>query len=157
MLLPTFLVTIMVVFCAGSNEIFLDHDYYTMSVYQNKTVFAQHFVDMSQSQIHKTLSNKSIGAETLYFTFPFYGHVLTKFYVTTHGFLSFSTKLHTYFYLNQYIAPLKLKLDPGKFDDSLIKYDINEKSATIQWTNLTIHGNPNSGKFTFQVSYLLCQ
>ena len=51
-----------------------------------------------------------VGAEMIsslfLFPFPFYGHELTEFYITTHGFLSLSPRLHDFIYKTQYIAPL---------------------------------------------------
>ena len=92
------------------------------------------------------------------FDFPFYGHVVSKFYITTHGFLSFAPRngcqllrcdeikpnyiimklliticilatlptlpprLHNLMYKTQYIAPLRVKLDPARSDDATINY-----------------------------------
>ena len=53
-----------------------------------------------------------VGAETIspLFPFSFYGHVVNGFYITTHGFLSLSPRLHDYIYKTQYIAPLRIKV-----------------------------------------------
>ena len=58
------------------------------------------------------LSDTMVGAETIspLFPFPFYGHVVDDFYITTHGFLSLSPRLHDYIYKTQYIAPLRIKV-----------------------------------------------
>ena len=63
-----------------------------------------------------------VGAEMIspLFPFPFYGHELTEFYITTHGFLSLSPRLHDYIYKTQYIAPLRIKLDPSRSNSSTI-------------------------------------
>ena len=63
-----------------------------------------------------------VGAEMIspLFPFPFYGHQLTEFYITTHGFLSLSPRLHDYIYKTQYIAPLRIKLDPSRSNSSTI-------------------------------------
>ena len=59
-----------------------------------------------------------VGAEMIsslfLFPFPFYGHELTEFYITTLGFLSLSPRLHDFIYKTQYIAPLRIKLDPSR-------------------------------------------
>ena len=53
-----------------------------------------------------------VGAESVkpLFSFPFYGHVVEEFFITTHGFLSLSPRLHDYIYKTQYIAPLRVKV-----------------------------------------------
>ena len=53
-----------------------------------------------------------VGAESIspLFSFPFYGHLVDQFYITTHGFLSLSPRLHDYIYKTQYIAPLRIKV-----------------------------------------------
>jgi hypothetical protein len=53
-----------------------------------------------------------VGAELVrpLFPFPFYGHLVSELYITTHGFLSLSTRLHDYIYKTQYIAPLRVKV-----------------------------------------------
>jgi hypothetical protein len=56
-----------------------------------------------------------VGAELVrpLFHFPFYGHLVSELHITTHGFLSLSTRLHDYIYKTQYIAPLRVKVtDP---------------------------------------------
>ena len=45
-----------------------------------------------------------------------------KFFITTHGFLSFSPRLHNLMYKTQYIAPLRVKLDPSRSENSTINY-----------------------------------
>ena len=65
-----------------------------------------------------------VGAEMIsslfLFPFPFYGHELTEFYITTHGFLSLSPRLHDFIYKTQYIAPLRIKLDPSRWLETFI-------------------------------------
>ena len=45
------------------------------------------------------------------FSFPFYGHMVSELFITTHGFLSLSPRLHDYIYKTQYIAPLRIKVN----------------------------------------------
>ena len=47
------------------------------------------------------------------FSFPFYGHLVSELFITTHGFLSLSPRLHDYIYKTQYIAPLRVKVCCG--------------------------------------------
>ena len=61
-----------------------------------------------------------------YFRFPFYGHEVDKVYVTTGGFLSLSSRIHGFIYKIQYIAPLRLKLDPSLSEESEISYKLTE-------------------------------
>ena len=58
------------------------------------------------------LSDTKLGAEHVKpaFPFPFYGHDVSEFYITTHGFLSLAPRLHDYIYKTQYIAPLRIKV-----------------------------------------------
>jgi hypothetical protein len=58
------------------------------------------------------LSDLMVGAELVHplFPFPFYGHLVSELYITTHGFLSLSTRLHDFIYKTQYIAPLRVKV-----------------------------------------------
>jgi len=58
------------------------------------------------------LSDTMVGAELFkpLFPFPFYGHFISEFHITTHGFLSLSSRLHDYIYKTQYIAPLRIKV-----------------------------------------------
>jgi hypothetical protein len=63
-----------------------------------------------------------VGAELVHplFPFPFYGHLVSELYITTHGFLSLSTRLHDFIYKTQYIAPLRVKVTYSLLLDSHI-------------------------------------
>lgn len=140
----------------------VDHTYYTMSLYKNNAdgMYDQHFVDMSRAHTQEFLSNQSQGAEKVEpgFIFPFYGHLVHTFYITTHGFLSFAPKIHNLMYKTQYIAPLRIKLDPSRFNESTVDYRVHGpfgNTFTIQWTNVSVaepYEHPLGGKFTFQVT-----
>ena len=60
-------------------------------------------------------------------------------------------------YKTQYIAPLRVKLDPGRYNESSVNFKVHgnfDNSFTIQWTNVTVaqpFEHPMGGKFTFQV------
>ena len=136
----------------------VDGAYYTMSLYQDnaENMFNRQKIDMTGSHVHEFLSSHSQAAEAIEpgFKFPFYGHFTERFFVTTHGFLSFAPGLHNLMYKTQYIAPLRVKLDPGRFNDSTINYILTDDSLTIQWTNITVSEpveHPSGGRFTFQV------
>lgn len=136
-----------------------DGTYYTMSLYQDNAegMFDRHYVNMTGTPVHDFLSSHSQAAEAIDpgFHFPFYGHLVESFFVTTHGFLSFAPGLHNLMYKTQYIAPLRVKLDPARYNQSTINYVLTETALTIQWTNVTVaepYEHPNGGRFTFQVS-----
>ena len=98
-----------------------------------------------------------VGAEMIspLFPFPFYGHQLTEFYITTHGFLSLSPRLHDYIYKTQYIAPLRIKLDPSRSNSSTISLLSLPDRLTVEWSNVSVMANaehPSGGSFTFQVA-----
>ena len=89
------------------------------------------------------------------FSFPFYGHLVSKFYITTHGFLSLSPRLHDYIYKTQYIAPLRIKLDPSRSNSSTISLLSLPDRLTVEWSNVSVMVNtehPSGGSFTFQVT-----
>ena len=87
-------------------------------------MYDRHYVNMSGTPVHDFLSSHSQAAEAIDpgFHFPFYGHLVESFFVTTHGFLSFAPGLHNLMYKTQYIAPLRVKLDPARSDDATINY-----------------------------------
>ena len=142
----------------------VDHTYYTMSLYQDNTegMYDKHHVDMSTdySYVHTFLSEQAQGAEKVEpgFIFPFYGHLVHNFYVTTHGFISFAPRIHNLMYKTQYIAPLRVKLDPSRYNESTLNYRLHgpfDNILTVQWTNVSVaepFEHPMGGKFTFQVS-----
>ncbi len=76
-----------------------DHSYYKMELYKEnfEGAYDRHLVDMSGATVHEFLSNHSQAAEAVSpeFEFPFYGHKVDRFYVTTHGFLSFAPRYLT--------------------------------------------------------------
>jgi len=136
-----------------------DHQYYTMSVFQNNAgnSFDQNFVDMENADVKHGLSDTMVGAELIkpLFPFPFYGHLVSQFYVTTHGFLSLSGRLHDYIYKTQYIAPLRIKLDPSRSNSSTISVLSLPHRLTVEWSNVSVMEpaeHPAGGSFTFQVT-----
>lgn len=141
------------------NKINDDHKYYTLSVFQNNAAgsFDKHFIDMENAQLKKGLSDTKLGAENIRpaFPFPFYGHYVNEFYVTTHGFLSLSPRLHDYIYKTQYIAPLRIKLDPSRSNSSTISVLNLPDRLTVEWSNVSVSQDaehPSGGSFTFQVT-----
>ena len=88
-----------------------------------------------------------------YFRFPFYGHEVDKVYVTTGGFLSLSSRIHSFIYKIQYIAPLRLKLDPSLSEESEISYKLTENNLTVEWKRMRLPNvsSKGQGETTFQV------
>ena len=81
---------------------------------------------------------------------------VTEFYITTHGFLSLSPRLHDYIYKTQYIAPLRIKLDPSRSNSSTISLLSLPDRLTVEWSNVSVMANaehPSGGSFTFQVPH----
>ena len=126
-------------------------------------MYDKHHVDMTDNSfVHTFLSEQAQGAEKVEpgFIFPFYGHLVHNFYVTTHGFISFAPRIHNLMYKTQYIAPLRVKLDPSRYNESTLNYRLHgpfDNILTVQWTNVSVaepFEHPMGGKFTFQVSNL---
>ena len=88
-----------------------------------------------------------------YFRFPFYGHEVDKVYVTTDGFLSLSSRIHGFIYKIQYIAPLRLKLDPSLSEESEISYKLTENNLTVEWKRMKLQNalSKKQEDTTFQV------
>jgi len=135
------------------------HKYYTLSVYQNNALktFDDNFIDMENAELKHGLSNTMVGAESIspLFSFPFYGHLVDEFYITTHGFLSLSPRLHDYIYKTQYIAPLRIKLDPSRSNSSTISVLSLPDRLTVEWSNVSVMAmaeHPSGGSFTFQLT-----
>jgi len=58
-------------------------------------------------------------------------------------------------YKTQYIAPLRVKLDPSRSESSSINYLLSKDRLTIQWTNVSVaepFEHPSGGNFTFQTT-----
>merc|ERR1712241_1255838 len=114
-------------------------------------MYDKHHVDMTDNSfVHTFLSEQAQGAEKVEpgFIFPFYGHLVHTFYITTHGFLSFAPKIHNLMYKTQYIAPLRIKLDPARSDDATINYLSQPDRLTIEWRNVRVakpYEHPNGG------------
>jgi len=135
------------------------HRYYRLTVTQNNAAnsFDDNFIDMEHAEVKHGLSDTMVGAEliTPLFPFPFYGHPVTELYITTHGFLSLSPRLHDYIYKTQYIAPLRIKLDPSRSNSSTISVLSLPERLTVEWSNVTVMESaehPSRGAFTFQVT-----
>jgi len=135
------------------------HKYYTLTVYQNNNdkSFDQNFIDMENAEVKSDLSNTMVGALSItpLFSFPFYGHMVSELFITTHGFLSLSPRLHDYIYKTQYIAPLRIKLDPSRSNHSTISVLSLPDRLTVEWSNVSVMADaehPLGGSFTFQVT-----
>lgn len=142
-----------------SNTVQDIHKYYNLSVYQNNVAqsFDKNFIDMENAEIKHGLSNTMVGAESVkpLFSFPFYGHLVDELFITTHGFLSLSPRLHDYIYKTQYIAPLRIKLDPSRSNSSTISVLSLPDRFTVEWSNVSVMADaehPSGGSFTFQTT-----
>lgn len=136
-----------------------NHRYYTLSVFQNNigNSFDENFIEMENAELKHGLSDTMVGAELVkpLFPFPFYGHMVNSFFITTHGFLSLSTRLHDYIYRTQYIAPLRIRLDPSRSNSSTISVLSLPDRFTVEWSNVSVMEpaeHPSGGAFTFQVT-----
>ncbi|XP_040563812.1 plexin domain-containing protein 1 [Lepeophtheirus salmonis] len=143
----------------GHRTIYEDHLFYDMNIFQDNTegMYDHYKVDMENAYVHEFLSSHSQAAEAVMpdFEFPFYGHLMKTFYITTHGFLSFAPRLHNLMYKTQYVAPLRVKLDPSESDNATVNYFSTGRSLTIEWRDVTVaepYKHPLGGKFTFQVT-----
>jgi len=144
---------------APTNTVTDHHKYYTKTVYQNNAnkSFDDNFIDMENAEIKSDLSNTMVGALSIspLFSFPFYGHMVSELFITTHGFLSLSPRLHDYIYKTQYIAPLRIKLDPSRSNHSTISVLSLPERLTVEWSNVSVMADaehPLGGSFTFQVT-----
>ena len=81
----------------------VDHSYYLMSLEPSEESFKKYLVNMSNSQVYQSVSAAELVKSK--FEFPFYGHYLNQFYVTTRGFLSLAPRIHSNLRHAQYIAP----------------------------------------------------
>jgi len=136
-----------------------DHKYYTLEVFQNNQhkSFDDNFIDMENAEVKSELSDTMVGALSIspLFSFPFYGHLVSELFITTHGFLSLSPRLHDYIYKTQYIAPLRIKLDPSRSNHSTISVLSLPDRCTVEWSNVSVMTeaeHPAGGSFTFQVT-----
>jgi len=144
---------------APASRVTDDHKYYTLTVYQNNEhkSFDDNFIDMENAEVKSDLSDTMVGALSIspLFSFPFYGHLVSELFVTTHGFLSLSPRLHDYIYKTQYIAPLRIKLDPSRSNHSTISVLSLPERLTVEWSNVSVMADaehPAGGAFTFQVT-----
>merc|ERR1712117_174328 len=144
---------------APTNTVTDHHKYYTKTVYQNNAnkSFDDNFIDMENAEIKSDLSNTMVGALSIspLFSFPFYGHMVSELFITTHGFLSLSPRLHDYIYKTQYIAPLRIKLDPSRSNSSTISVLSLPDRLTVEWSNVSVMAEAEhhtGGSFTFQVT-----
>ncbi|KAI0242187.1 Plexin domain-containing protein 2 [Lamellibrachia satsuma] len=85
------------------------------------------------------------------FTFPFYGHDMTKITIATGGFLYMSDFLHQWLTATQYIAPLMANFDTRIGEKSLIHYADNGTALIVLWENVHLKDDEKAGPFTFEV------
>ena len=82
------------------------------------------------------------------FTFPFYGHQVSKIFIFPSGFISTDKVEHR----TKYIAPMKANLDPHHDETSGLSYwlDAKNSSVTVEWKNAIVKYLPSSPPFTFR-------
>ena len=61
--------------------------------------------------------------------------------------------MHSFIYKIQYIAPLRLKLDPSLSEESEITYKLTENNLTVEWKRMRLPNasSKRQGETTFQV------
>ena len=86
------------------------------------------------------LSNTMVGALSItpLFSFPFYGHLVSELFITTHGFLSLSPRLHDYIYKTQYIAPLRIKVSNHQPRENIPFKHSNEEIGNLKALTTTL-------------------
>ncbi|XP_063403742.1 plexin domain-containing protein 2-like [Mytilus trossulus] len=129
------------------------HDYYTSRIISDPD---EAYWNELEGHTKHTLSNDHhlrYSFVTVSFQFPFYGHLMNRFAITTQGFLYMSTFTHPDldWAFTHYIAPLM-----GNFDtignDSHILYKDDGHSFVIEWRNVELNDQPEKGAYTYQAT-----
>eukprot|EP00095_Tigriopus_kingsejongensis_P006826 maker-scaffold82_size396747-snap-gene-1.24 protein:Tk06826 transcript:maker-scaffold82_size396747-snap-gene-1.24-mRNA-1 annotation:"plexin domain-containing protein 2" len=137
-----------------------DHDYYLCIMEPMlEPKFLKHWVSMDHEdvQVVDNLSNQKLSSFKVtldQFPFIFYGHELEYLYVTTEGFLSLGSQLHSAMHLVQYIAPLRANFDFSVSNRSQVLLLHDAAKLTVEWSNVTLEHHEAVGPFTFQVSLM---
>ncbi|KAK7477956.1 hypothetical protein BaRGS_00030785, partial [Batillaria attramentaria] len=84
------------------------------------------------------------------FSFRFYGHNITNVTVATGGFVYMSPFLHQWLTATQYIAPLMANFDTSVSSESNILYKEVGEEFIIEWHDVILKDQSNSGTFIFQ-------
>ncbi|XP_071139437.1 plexin domain-containing protein 2-like [Mytilus edulis] len=130
-----------------------NHDYYTSRIISDPD--GAYWNELEGHTKH-TLSNDHhlrYSFVTVSFQFPFYGHLMNRFAITTQGFLYMSNFTHPDldWTFTHYIAPLM-----GNFDtignDSHILYKDDEHSFVVEWRNVKLNDQSEKGAYTYQAT-----
>ncbi|XP_046334815.2 plexin domain-containing protein 2-like isoform X2 [Haliotis rufescens] len=128
-----------------------NHQYYSSSIIPD--AITSNWMDLTNAKRHKTLSTSHRTAVTinLTFKFRFYGHNVTNITVATGGFIYASPFLHQWLTATQYIAPLMANFDTRIGEASDIYYDDFGDKFAVQWKNVVLKDQNETGTFDFQV------
>ncbi|XP_046543206.1 plexin domain-containing protein 2-like isoform X2 [Haliotis rubra] len=128
-----------------------NHQYYSSSIIPD--AISANWEDLTNAKRHKTLSTSHRTAVTinLTFKFRFYGHNVTNITVATGGFIYASPFLHQWLTATQYIAPLMANFDTRIGEASDIYYDDFGDRFAVQWKNVVLKDQNETGTFDFQV------
>ncbi|XP_067659976.1 plexin domain-containing protein 2-like [Haliotis asinina] len=128
-----------------------NHQYYSSSIIPD--ALTGNWIDLTNAKRHKTLSSSHRTAVTinLTFKFRFYGHNVTNITVATGGFIYASPFLHQWLTATQYIAPLMANFDTRIGEASDIYYDDFGDRFAVQWKNVVLKDQNETGTFDFQV------
>ncbi|XP_059148939.1 plexin domain-containing protein 1-like isoform X2 [Physella acuta] len=126
------------------------HDYYETDVLKNKV--SEYWQELADTPRHETLStgHRVAAVIALKFPFHFYGHEVKNITIATGGFIYMSPFLHQWLTATQYIAPLMANFDPSLSKESGVYYKNDETKFTVEWKNVMLRDQNNSGLFNFQ-------
>ncbi|KAK2184049.1 hypothetical protein NP493_285g00000 [Ridgeia piscesae] len=134
-----------------------NHTYYKSRRVTGKEA-RKYFVNYEEMKKHGLITHVKLSAShrtaasiSTTFTFPFYGHDVTKVTIATGGFLYMSDFLHQWLTATQYIAPLMANFDTTIGNHSLIHYADNGTSLIVMWENVHLQDDEEAGPFTFEV------
>ncbi|MFH4979130.1 hypothetical protein AB6A40_005839 [Gnathostoma spinigerum] len=141
----------------------IDHQYYIMEVYTNRSdLIPKYYFDVLKllekpgsvgNKSHPLLSNsyRRAVAAKIQFDFPFYGHRMRNLTIATGGFCYIGDQSHSWLAATQYIAPLMANFDTQAANSTIMYADDGEKFV-IEWSNLQLREQRLVGFFTFQAS-----
>ncbi|KAM9349889.1 plexin domain-containing protein 2 [Symphorus nematophorus] len=136
----------------------IDHAYYTSKIYGPGDAASKELwvnideMEEDECKVCGFLSSTHRQAErvTLFFDFPFYGHILKEITVATGGFIYTGDIIHQMLTATQYIAPLMANFDPSLSKNSTVFYFDNGTALVVQWNQIHLQDNISLGTFTFQ-------
>ncbi|XP_052091137.1 plexin domain-containing protein 2-like [Mytilus californianus] len=130
-----------------------DHAYYTSKIISDPDGAYWNELEGHTKHILSNDHHLRYSFVIMSFQFPFYGHPINRFAITTQGFLYMSNFTHPDldWTFTHYIAPLM-----GNFDtignDSQILYKDNGHSFVVEWRNVELNDQPEKGAYTYQAT-----